>query len=388
MSSADSSPLSVAIAGSLRRIDRDAWDACAGRENPFVGYDFLSALEDSGSVTAKTGWAPQHLVLSDAEGAIRGCVPMYLKNHSYGEYVFDHGWAAAYERAGGRYYPKLQVCVPFTPVPGPRLLVHPTAERERIVDALIRGLEAAAAQLGVASLHVTFPWSEEWEAFGERGWLQRTGQQFHWENAGYRDFDGFLDQLSSRKRKAIRKERREVETAGVRLCVLTGDDLTSDAWDDFYRFYTGTSDRKWGYPYLNREFFRLLGERMADRVALVMADADGRRVAGALNLIGSDTLYGRNWGCDAHVPFLHFEACYYQAIEFAISRGLKRVEAGAQGEHKIQRGYLPRRTYSAHLIRDRGLKDAIADFLAREREMVDWEIAALGTASPFRQADQ
>ena len=383
----DGETLLVSLVDDIGRIDAAEWDACAGPDNPFVGHAFLSALEDSGSACPRTGWLPQHLVLTDAAGTVLGCAPAYLKSHSYGEYVFDHGWAAAYERAGGRYYPKLQVAVPFTPVPGPRLLVRAGAGTARTVAALAEGMAQIAAQRDVVSVHVTFPREDEWRLLGQAGWLQRTGQQYHWENRGYGDFDDFLGALASRKRKAIRKERQAVAAAGVTMRALTGGEIRPEHWDDFFAFYTSTSDRKWGHPYLTRRFFDLLGERLGDRVVLVFAEHDGRRVAGALNLIGGDTLYGRNWGCAGHFRFLHFEACYYQAIAFAIDRGLQRVEAGAQGEHKIQRGYLPTPTYSAHLIRDPALRRAVADFLEREREMVEWEIEALHDASPFRKGD-
>ena len=381
----DSPSLILKVVAEIAAVDAGQWDACAGGDNPFVGHAFLSALEESGSACAENGWLPQHLLLESEAGEMLGCVPIYLKNHSYGEYVFDWGWAEAYENAGGRYYPKLQVSVPFTPVTGPRLLVRPDLDRASLAPALIHGLEQVAERHRVSSVHVTFPTEAEWTQFGAAGWLQRTGQQYHWCNEGYACFDDFLASLASRKRKAIKKERRQVAEAGIEMAVLTGADLTESHWDAFYRFYRSTSDRKWGQAYLSRRFFSQLGERLADRVALVMALKDGRFVAGALNLIGGDTLYGRNWGCDEHFKFLHFEACYYQAIEFAIARGLKMVEAGAQGQHKVQRGYLPVRTYSAHYIRDPGLRRAIADFLKREGRMVDWEIQALAQASPFRK---
>ncbi len=371
----------------ITTVPADAWDTCAGSANPFLSHAFLAALEESGSATARTGWLPQHLVLETEGGAVLGCVPMYLKGHSQGEYVFDHGWAHAYEQAGGRYYPKLQVAVPFTPVTGPRLLLAPDAPATT-AETLIAGLEKVAEAHEVASLHVTFPTERQWAQFGKAGWLQRTGQQYHWQNAGYGSFDDFLAALASRKRKAIKKERRQVADADVSLSVLTGDDLRTEHWDAFFGFYVDTGSRKWGSPYLTRKFFQLIGERMPERVALVMAQSQGHWVAGALNFIGGDTLYGRHWGCDRHFRYLHFEACYYQAIDFAIRRGLAQVEAGAQGEHKIQRGYMPQRTYSAHLIRDAGLRAAIADYLRRETAAVDWEIEALSEqASPFRRAD-
>jgi uncharacterized protein len=375
--------LTLRVVDSLAEVEPTGWDACAGG-NPFVTHAFLQALEQSGSATAETGWLPQHLLLEDSDGQLIGATPLYVKSHSYGEYVFDHGWAAAYERAGGRYYPKLQVAVPFTPVPGPRLLLHPNAPPESRRQ-LIGGLVAVAKRTGVSSLHVTFPTADDCDAFVAAGLLRRIGRQLHWENQGFSTFDDFLAVLNARKRKQIKRERRDANAA-VTIELLSGDDLKSRHWDAFFRFYISTSDRKWGPPYLTRAFFDLLGERMANRVLLVMAKHDGRYVAGALNLIGSDTLYGRNWGCIGDFPFLHFEACYYRAIEFAIARGLKRVEAGAQGEHKIQRGYLPQPTYSAHWIRDAGFRQAVEDFLQRESLAVKSEMEELEEGlSPFRR---
>ncbi len=377
----------IAVHDRIDAIPAEDWDACAGSDNPFVCHAFLSALEDSDSVSARKGWLPQHLSLT-LDDRIIGCVPMYLKGHSYGEYVFDHGWAHAYEQAGGRYYPKLQVSVPFTPVTGPRLLVREGEQRTDVAALLLTGLSQVAERHGVASLHVTFPLEWEWQAMGAAGWLQRTGQQYHWENDGYESFDDFLAALSSRKRKAIKKERRQALESGVKLEIVSGDDLKPFHWDAFYRFYQNTSDRKWGEAYLTREFFDLLGERLADQVALVFGTLDDQPICGALNLVGGETIYGRNWGCDAHFRFLHFEACYYQAIDYAIAHGLKRVEAGAQGQHKVQRGYLPTKTYSAHLIRDPALRRAVDEFLNQERQMVDWEISAIEEqASPFKKAD-
>ncbi|HYD30967.1 MAG TPA: GNAT family N-acetyltransferase [Azospirillaceae bacterium] len=379
-----SDSLSVRVLTGLDAIPAAEWDACAGTDNPFLGHAFLKALEDTGCVGAGSGWQPLHLALSDPRGRLLGAVPLYLKSHSYGEYVFDHGWANAWARAGGRYYPKLQVAVPFTPVTGRRLLIRADAPAGT-AEALIEALETVARAQGVSSVHVTFPTEAEWRQFGEAGWLQRTGYQFHWQNRGYASFDDFLGELASRKRKAIRKERREVADSGVRLMTLTGADIGVRHWDAFYRFYMDTSDRKWGSPYLNRAFFHRLGEVLGDRVVLVMAEDGGRLVAGALNLMGADTLYGRNWGSAGDYRHLHFEACYYRAIDFAIAHGLKRVEAGAQGEHKVQRGYLPTPTYSVHWIGDRSFRRAVADFLDRERVMIDHERTELMDASPFRQ---
>lgn len=377
----------VEVTDRIASVAAAEWDACAGADNPFLAHAFLEALEASGSATGEEGWLPQHLLLREAGGRLVGAVPLYLKSHSYGEYVFDHGWADAYERAGGSYYPKLQCAVPFTPVPGPRLLVRPGADGERVRATLVAGLTTLARRLKVSSVHVTFPTEAEWRLLGESGFLLREGTQFHWENLGYASFEDFLGALASRKRKAIRKERRQVVDAGLRLHALTGDDLRPEHWDLFFRFYRATSDRKWGWAYLSRAFFDELHARMRDKVLLVLAEQDGAFVAGALNVIGRDTLYGRNWGSDGRWPFLHFEACYYQAIEFAIAHGLKTVEAGAQGPHKIQRGYLPVATYSAHWLPERRFAEAVESYLARERLGVRRERAALAAQSPYRQGD-
>ena len=380
--------ITIKVVGHIAEIGADQWDACAGTVNPFVGHAFLAALEDSGSVGRAAGWLPRHLVIENEQGSVIGAAPTYVKSHSYGEYVFDHGWADAYERAGGRYYPKLQVAVPFTPVPGPRLLVRAGPAAEGTRRTLVHGLIEVARRSDASSLHITFADEVDTRALTQAGLLLRTGLQFHWFNRGYRSFDDFLSDLASRKRKAIRKERQAVAARGIAVRVLTGADIRPRHWDAFYRFYVSTSDRKWGHPYLNRAFFARLGETMADRVALVMAEHDGRLVAGALNLIGADTLYGRNWGCIGDYKFLHFEACYYQAIELAITRRLKRVEAGAQGEHKIQRGYLPVPTRSAHWIRDAAFAKAVADFLERERTALEHEIRAFAELSPFRRSGE
>lgn len=372
----------------IAELDAAQWDACAGDDNPFVSYAFLSALEDAGCAVARTGWQPYHIAIDDGAGGLAACAPMYAKSHSQGEYVFDWGWADAYERAGGRYYPKLLVAVPFTPVTGPRLLVKPGPGEEERRDALIEALIAAARQLGVSSLHVNFPTEAEHQALGAHGLLLRTGEQFHWFNDGYATFDDFLAALSSRKRKMIRKEREAVAAAGVEICVLSGAEITEAHWDAFFRFYMDTGGRKWGRPYLNRRFFSLLGERMADRIALVMCRRAGKWIAGALNLRGRDTLYGRYWGCIEDVPFLHFEACYYQAIEHAIALGFRKVEAGAQGPHKIARGYVPRPIFSAHWIRDPAFRAAIENFLQRERRQVEHDLEQLAEFAPFRRDGQ
>lgn len=373
------------LVGAIGDIDPGDWDRCAGGDNPFVSHAFLHALEESGSVGDRSGWWPQHMVLSDSgnSGKIVGCLPLYLKNNSYGEYVFDHAWAHALEQAGGRYYPKLQCAVPFTPVPGPRLL---TESRDPAVKrALVRGAVEFARRMGVSSLHVTFASEADAAVMAEAGLLQRLGQQFHWHNRGYGSFDDFLATLSSRKRKAIRKERREAVESGLEIVTLSGSELTDEHWDAFFTFYMDTGSRKWGRPYLNRDFFRRLHASMADRVVLVLARRAGRWIAGAWNMRGKDTLYGRNWGCIEYHPFLHFECCYYQAIEYAIRHRLKRVEAGAQGEHKLARGYLPVPIHSVHWMADRRFHDAIGRYLQQERAHMAGLIEALDQHSPFRQ---
>ena len=382
-----------ALAG-LKEIGAAAWDACAtsaetlsaGDEtfNPFVTHAFLSALEESGCVSRKTGWMPLHVTVERGETLI-GAAPCYLKSHSQGEYVFDHGWADALERAGGRYYPKLQVSVPFTPVTGPRFLIAPGEEPDAAVSGIVAGLRALRSETKASSIHVTFMREREWAQAGELGFLQRTDQQFHWENAGYATFEDFLGALASRKRKAIRRERRDALQDGIVIERLTGSDLTEAHWDAFHDFYVDTGERKWGSPYLNRRFFSLIAERMPERILLVMAKRAGRYIAGAINFIGDVALYGRNWGCVEDVPFLHFEVCYYQAIEFAIERGLKRVEAGAQGEHKLARGYRPVLMHSAHDIAEPSFRRAVADYLRRERAHVESAVDVLDAMTPFRR---
>jgi len=387
--------LRIRIAPSLAEIPAAAWDACAASstelstrgqvDNPFVSHAFLSALEQSKSVGPRTGWQPQHLIAETANGDIVGVVPCYVKGHSKGEYVFDHGWADAFERAGGDYYPKLQAAVPFTPVTGPRLLARPGEMAESVRGALGDALAEITKANGLSSAHVTFLTEAEWDLLGERGYLKRTDQQFHWENAGYATFEDFLVALNSRKRKTIRRERKEAVAPGITLHWLTGSDLTEEVWDAFFAFYMDTGSRKWGRPYLTREFFSIVGAAMGDRILLVMARRAGKWIAGAINFIGTEALYGRNWGALEQHPFLHFEVCYYQAIEFAIGRKLARVEAGAQGEHKLARGYLPSPTYSAHYIAHAGLRRAIDDYLARERRYVEAAGEELAAAGPFRK---
>ena len=371
----------------IGEINAGDWDACAGGDNPFVSHAFLEALEESGSAAPATGWAPHHLVIEDGLGRIQGVAPLYLKSHSQGEYVFDHGWADAFERAGGRYYPKFQISVPFSPVTGPRLIVRPGPAAEATRRALIAACIEVTERSGVSSLHVTFATQDDWRALGAAGFLLRSDRQFHWTNQGYADFDDFLAGLTSRKRKAIKRERRAAVDSGLTIEIITGNDIKSEHWDSFFTCYITTSRGKWGIPYLNRDFFTRLGETMADKVALILAADHGRTVAGALNLIGADTLYGRHWGSIGHYPFLHFEVCYYSAIAFAIERGLTTVEAGAQGPHKIARGYLPVHTHSAHWISHPGLRNAIEDYLDHERDAVDDEIEALTDYSPFRKEE-
>jgi predicted N-acyltransferase len=382
----DSTPLTLTLHKAIAEVAPEAWDACAGADNPFVSHAFLSAVEDSGSANARTGWLPQHAVLTDAAGQVVAAAPMYAKAHSYGEYVFDHGWAHALERAGGDYYPKLQVAVPFSPVPGPRLLIRPGTGIP--VAAMAGALVQACQQLGTSSVHATFCTEAEWQALGEAGWLQRMGVQFHWHNRGYTSFDDFLAALSSRKRKVLRRERRDANAAGLAFLALRGPDIRAVHWDAFFDFYHATVDRKWGSAYLTRDFFTLLGERLGDRVVLMLALHDGTPVAGALNLAGADTLYGRNWGCRGDWPFLHFELCYYRAIDFAIEHGLARVEAGAQGEHKIQRGYVPCPTWSAHWIAHSGLRRAVADFLVEERREKLEQMEEQAAFSPYRRESE
>jgi predicted N-acyltransferase len=389
-----SAPFRIRQVKSLDAIPAPAWDACANpvfpapgtseRFNPFLSHAFLSALETTGCVGDGTGWFPAHVLVETADGRLCGCAPTYFKTHSLGEYVFDQGLAEAFARAGGRYYPKAQVAVPFTPVQGRRLLVAadaPPGARE----ALIAGLCKVREMAGVSSLHVTFPDATDQACLEQAGFIQRKGQQFHFFNRGYSSFDDFLSALSSRKRKAIRKERAEALGAGLAIEWVTGRDLTEAHWDAFFGFYMDTGARKWGQPYLNRPFFSALGAAMADRLLLVVARRDRRMIAGALNLIGDDALYGRNWGAIEHHPCLHFELCYYQAIEFAIARGLKRVEAGAQGEHKFSRGYEAVATWSAHEFADPRLARAAADFFRREAQAVDAILADYAENGPFRK---
>ncbi|TSE12679.1 GNAT family N-acetyltransferase [Mesorhizobium intechi] len=384
---------SIRIASGIGAFTCEEWNGFAGTTrddaesgyNPLVSFAFLSALEDSGCAVRRTGWQGHHLRLETAQGGLLGAVPCYLKSHSQGEYVFDHGWSDAFERAGGRYYPKLQCAVPFTPVTGPRLLVGKGEDPDAVKAGLAAGLKMVTDKLGLSSAHVTFAQESDVATLEAAGFLHRTDQQFHFFNEGFSTYDDFLATLASRKRKAMKKERREALADGITIDWLTGKDLTEKAWDDFFAFYMDTGSRKWGRPYLNRQFFSLIGERMADDILLVMARRNGRYVAGAINFIGSDALYGRNWGCIEDHPFLHFEVCYHQAIDFAIERKLKVVEAGAQGEHKLARGYRPVTMHSAHYISHPGLRNAVADYLQRERREVERMGEYLEEHTPFRK---
>jgi uncharacterized protein len=403
--------LRISVVDGIKQVSKADWDACANPDalpqseseesavpcapahdsargvvyNPFVSHDFLSALEDSKSVGGRTGWHVQHVLAKTSDGTLVAAAPAYLKSHSRGEYVFDAGWAEAYERAGGGYYPKLQIAVPFTPATGPRLLVRNGLPTAAVMRALGGGLTQFCGVAGASGVHVTFATEAEYRLLGELGYLQRTDQQFHWENRNFASFDEFLAALSSRKRKTIRRERQEALANGISVHWLTGRDLTEDVWDAFFAFYMETGSRKWGRPYLTREFYSLAGEKMRDRILLVMAKRAGRWIAGAINFIGSHTLFGRHWGAVEHHPFLHFELCYYQAIDYAIAHKMPRVEAGAQGEHKISRGYMPTTTFSAHYIADPGLRRAIADYLVRERAYVAAAGRELSALAPFRK---
>ncbi|NEJ23286.1 GNAT family N-acetyltransferase [Rhizobium leguminosarum] len=388
--------LSIRVERSFTAISPESWSRLSGASktcstlayNPFVSHAFLSSLEESGSADAETGWLGHHLLLETDRGELIGALPGYLKNHSQGEYVFDHGWADAFERAGGRYYPKLQCSIPFTPATGPRLLVAEGLQRLPIQSAIAESLKEVVRRLGISSAHITFVPDEEIGVFEMDGYLHRTDQQFHFINDGYANHEEFLETLASRKRKALRKERRAALENGISIDWLTGSDLTERIWDQFFKFYMDTGGRKWGRPYLTRKFYSLIGERMADDILLVMAKRDGRYIAGAINFIGGDALYGRHWGCIEDHPFLHFEVCYHQAIDFALSKGLKRVEAGAQGEHKLARGYLPMTTHSAHYVAHAGLRRAIGDYLSRERADVEQMSELLSEHSPFRKGER
>ncbi|MEL7445406.1 MAG: GNAT family N-acetyltransferase [Pseudomonadota bacterium] len=375
-----SEELTVRLAPGVTSFDADQWNALGGKDNPFVSHEFLTALEDSGSVGEGTGWDPAPIAIVDPQGQLLAAMPSYAKGHSQGEYVFDQSWADAFHRAGGRYYPKLQIAAPFTPANGPRLLLSDP----KLAPHLLKGAELVCEQNGLSSAHATFIDTDQLPLFEEAGWLLRSDLQFHWVNRAYQTFDDFLDSLASRKRKNLRKERAAAQ-AGLRIERLTGDDIKPEHWDAFWVFYQDTGARKWGTPYLTREAFTLLGERMGERLVLILALDDATPIAGALNFIGSDALYGRYWGCARDVRFLHFELCYYQAIDIAIERGLNRVEAGAQGGHKLARGYEPVQTWSAHWIADSGFRTAVAEFLERERDGVATDQLFLGERTPFKK---
>ncbi len=381
-----SDALSFQVLGGLKEIARADWDKLANPADqpfdPFISWDFLQALEESGCVSARNGWASAHMIARDAGGAAVGAMPMYAKGHSYGEYVFDHSWADAFERAGGRYYPKLQCAVPFTPVPGRRLLARDTDVRAALADAAI----GVANRMGASSIHVTFAAQDAVDELRAHRFLARTGIQYHWFNRGYASFAEFLADLSSQKRKTLRRER-ERACEGLSIKRLRGADIKERDWDFFFRCYMDTGSRKWGSPYLNREFFSLLGERMGEACVLFVAEFEGAPIASALNMIGGEALYGRYWGRVADVPFLHFELCYYQAIDLAIELGLPRVEAGAQGEHKLARGYVPAQTYSAHWIAHPGFRTAVANYLNAETPAVVEEVEVLAEHTPFKKGD-
>lgn len=397
MQEKDMRPLTLEVATGLSAVAREDWDAVANppghAHDPFLSWDFLEALESSGCASARTGWSPRHLLCRDPDtGVLLGAVPCYLKTHSRGEYIFDHAFADAYERAGGRWYPKLLAAVPFTPVPGRRLLARPGLDQALVERALAQGLETVAGRSGLATAQVNFPLPETALAMEAQGWLAREDRQFHFFNRGYGCFDDFLAALSSEKRKNLRKERARAQE-GVEIVRLSGNDLKDEHWDFFFQCYMDTGDRKWGTPYLNRAFFSLIHERMADKVVLVMArdttsGGHGRWIAAALNFVGSEALYGRLWGRLEDRPFLHFELCYYQAIDEALARGLQRVEAGAQGGHKLARGYVPVATWSANWIADPGFRAAVADYLERERALVAGDSEHLAARAPFRRSDQ
>ncbi|WP_419740766.1 GNAT family N-acetyltransferase [Ruegeria sp.] len=389
----DQAQIEIQVLGSLSQISAAEWDACACPEtadgghplDPFTTHRFLLALENSGSVGRGTGWQPQYLT-AYLDGMLIAAAPMYAKSHSQGEYIFDHSWAHAYENAGGRYYPKLQIAAPFTPATGRRFLVRPGYEGIGM-SALVQGAVQLAADNQVSSLHATFCTEDEALAGEQMGLMLRSSQQFHWLNDDYADFDGFLAALSSRKRKNIRKERAQANAFGGEIRTLTGDDLRPEHWDAFWRFYQDTGARKWGSPYLTRQFFDIAQQTMAGDMALMLAERDGYPIAGALNFIGRETLYGRYWGCVEHHACLHFELCYYRAIDFAIALGMQRVEAGAQGEHKLARGYLPTRTHSLHWIADQGFADAVKKYLDAEGRAVGEEIEILTDYGPFRKSN-
>ena len=374
----------------IREIGQSCWDKCAAPKgstfDPFTSYSFLRALEESKSACSESGWSPCHLGLESSSGELLGIVPSYLKSHSQGEYVFDYAWADAFERAGGRYYPKLQISIPFTPATGRRLLVSDRVDSKGLETELAQGLLTLADRLKASSVHLTFLEKEQWQGLSKLGFLQRTHSQFHWENRDYRSFSEFLDSLASKKRKNIKRERKGAIDSGVVIERITGKEILESHWDAFYKFYLDTANRKWGSAYLTREFFSMVGETMPEHILLIMCKKGGRYIAGAINFIGSECLYGRNWGCSEDYPYLHFEVCYYQAIDFAIENNLKRVEAGAQGAHKLARGYMPNYTYSSHWIANDSFSEAVSSYLDQERQHVDQEIDFVEKKGPFKDS--
>ncbi|MFL2759049.1 MAG: GNAT family N-acetyltransferase [Paracoccaceae bacterium] len=384
------SEITIKIVETLLSVNENDWDACAASEeidgmrpvDPFTTYRFLRALEDSGSVGNSSGWHPYY-ILAFRENELLGCAPMYIKTHSQGEYIFDHAWANAYERAGGNYYPKIQVAVPFTPVPGKRLLAK-KENQEKAFPILLEGIKNFASKNKLSSAHITFCSFDEFKKGESLGFLKRTSSQFHWSNDNYKNFQDFLNALSSRKRKNIRKEREKARNFGGKIVRYSGKEITGKHWDAFWDFYQDTGRRKWGQPYLTRSFFDIASEKMSNELLLVLAEIDGTPIAGALNFIGMDALYGRYWGCTENYSNLHFEICYYQAIEYAIENCLSRVEAGAQGDHKLARGYMPSHTYSLHWINDSGFSKAVAQYLDEERRAVGREMEILSDYGPFK----
>ncbi|XP_010533222.1 PREDICTED: uncharacterized protein LOC104809035 isoform X2 [Tarenaya hassleriana] len=385
--------ISLVVVSSILEIPSAEWDACArdatGPEkyNPFLCHGFLSSLEETGCAVKETGWTPCHIVAKDESEIILGVAPLYLKSHSYGEFVFDHAWADAYYSFGARYYPKFQSCVPFTPVTGPRILVRNNPFKDQVFDAIVSAMKDLTDKSQISSLHITFPSETEWARCAQKGFLQRIGMQYHWTNRDYKSFDEFLMDMKQSKRKNIRQERKKIVTQNLKMRRLRGHEIKARHWDSFYGFYRNTTDNKWGSPYLTREFFHSLGSKLGDEVLLVLAEEGDEPVAGALNLIGGDTIFGRLWGCrpESYYPSLHFEACYYQAIEAAIELNLKTVEAGAQGEHKVQRGYLPVKTFSCHYLADVSFRQAIEEFLARESNQVNLVMKLLRESGPFKE---
>ncbi|KAF7802203.1 Acyl-CoA N-acyltransferase isoform 1 [Senna tora] len=385
--------ITVSVVSSVSEVASSEWNACAldatgmDKFNPFLTHEFLSSLEDTGCAVKETGWTPRHIIAKDEGNKIVGVLPLYLKSHSYGEFVFDHSWADAYYSYGLRYYPKLQCCVPFTPVTGPRILLRNTSFKDQVFDIIVSAMKDLTDKSQLSSLHITFPSENEWRKLGEKGFLQRMGMQYHWKNRNYKNFDEFLMDMKQSKRKNIRQERKKISAQNLTMKRLRGYEIKATHWDSFYKFYRNTTDNKWGSPYLTREFFHEMGSKMGDQVLLVVAEEGDEPVAGALNLIGGDTLFGRLWGCNprTYYPSLHFEACYYQAIEAAIELNLQTVEAGAQGEHKIQRGYMPVTTYSCHYLTDNGFSKPIEEFLIRESSQVKLVIKLLNDSGPFKE---